>query len=680
MASINDIYIGLKNIENAISIKGGEVIKANANPSLSELVKGINSINTAPKAEIINTQASKLAITAELPNITINLKDSDGNIVDTKDTGVQGGRVELEFTNAGIYTVEAYDVNNEKIWDNEFEANPDKNTYYVKSGKKFNDYEWSEIKQASNGHYAKYMWSIGDKKVLKEWLGIDLTNCPSDSDPSTSYHTVDIISFEHDTKVSDGTRAGITLRLTNKSGLGYDYYGAYYTTMPESNYAFSASNYTHTGYLSYYSKFPHGIYMTNTSYIQYIWPVVYDAQKNPDTTISRETFPKYFDGSILDKQSLIIIIPFYMYNNYGNNSNTGKMSTTSQYHLRFNDFYFNGVPYKNNETYGKLYPYLGYSSFTPSDINSTSAATRFNTYRQNWLTGPLRFYCLPKGSTMYMMPHYDVTSSTSGTFYKWDTSSKSFIEVSLPQEYVSTDTYFEKYTLTDDGPILKSFPEELRNIMEKVKKITVAPYFDSATNLSTSPYTVETEDFLYLPSMDEVFGYAQPVKEPLPELQNLRKYSQTINKYILNAGENIEGECFFNPKEDNYSNYWMFRSSIQHGYGNVRYNANLEIESVDRSYYTPPCFYQSNITLYGSDEGGLNSNYSTIYYVNSAGTNTSTTDGRWYYPYYYVNNSNRVYQSQYYDRFADKLVDINGRYAYGTEGTSAGRFSYCFAI
>ena len=41
MASINDVYAAIKGMENAIIMKGGEVIKANSNPSLSEITKGI---------------------------------------------------------------------------------------------------------------------------------------------------------------------------------------------------------------------------------------------------------------------------------------------------------------------------------------------------------------------------------------------------------------------------------------------------------------------------------------------------------------------------------------------------------------------------------------------------------------------------------------------------------------
>jgi hypothetical protein len=140
MATINSIYAEIKNMEDAIVAKGGEVIKANSSPSLSEIVTGINSINTSPKEIIYNTTAPKVVITAELPNVTINLKDIEGNIVDTKETGTAGGKVELNTNSIGIYTVEAYDTNNEKIWDNEVEIEADKNTYYVKTGKKFNDY------------------------------------------------------------------------------------------------------------------------------------------------------------------------------------------------------------------------------------------------------------------------------------------------------------------------------------------------------------------------------------------------------------------------------------------------------------------------------------------------------------------------------------------------------------
>jgi hypothetical protein len=156
MASINDIYAELKNMESAIVSKGGKMVKANTNPSLAELINGIQSIHTTQENIVFQRTTPKTIITAELPNVTINLKDPNGNVIQSLTTGSTGGRVEFSTNLVGVHTLEAIGDNDEKIWDAEVNVE-DKNVYYVKTGKKFNDYTWAEIKQAADGDYARYM-------------------------------------------------------------------------------------------------------------------------------------------------------------------------------------------------------------------------------------------------------------------------------------------------------------------------------------------------------------------------------------------------------------------------------------------------------------------------------------------------------------------------------------------
>lgn len=156
MANINSIYSSLLQMETLIKQKGGTVEKAYANPGLSELMVGLSSIPTRNAVEYFVSESPKHIITAELPNMTINVLDTENNVIDTKNTGESGGRVELNVTEKGLYVVECVNTLDEKLWTKEIEINED-GTYYLKVGKKFNDYTWAEIKQAANGHYAKYM-------------------------------------------------------------------------------------------------------------------------------------------------------------------------------------------------------------------------------------------------------------------------------------------------------------------------------------------------------------------------------------------------------------------------------------------------------------------------------------------------------------------------------------------
>lgn len=595
MASINDIYAEIKNMENAITAKGGKVIKANSNPSLSEIVSGINSINTEPKIINYNTTAPKIVITAELPNVTINLKDNEGNIVDTKSTEVDGGIVELNTVDPGIYIVEAYDTNNEKIWDSEVEIEADKNTYYVKTGKKFNDYEWSEIKQAANGHYAKYMWSIGDKKVLKEWMNIDLTACSNDSDPAKSYHYVQIISFDHDVKVSDGTRAGITF-IVNTNSFTRSGINSYITL--ESSYYKSLTS-AGSSYASYWDD-PQGFYSNNSSYCNNMWAHVYEAQNNPDTT---NTNSFYKDGTVLNTQPLFITIPSYYNNGLVNTNHTAtgctRSLTTERELYWLDNFYSIGLPYYEHQTIGKIYPFLdlnyydyinnGYYSGSMNIIHSNYYYdSTYAPFKHNWLTGAPRLYTLPKGSEMYCPDFFNkIDSTTSGEYYTYDNASQSFLKVILPDEYDSTRYYFKKYTMTEDGPILRCFPEELRNIMEKVKKYTAAPYFADKVSLVDSIPIVETEDYLYMPSTNEIFGYL--MDNSFDHAYDNIKVGTNTTLYYAAKYIDREGEPFINKPHlgktglGNIRSYNL-RSTTKWG----SYNINTANEVISKSVPTIP--------------------------------------------------------------------------------------------
>lgn len=249
MASINDVYAAIKGMENAIIMKGGEVIKANSNPSLSEITKGIQSINTSVKTQIFTSSSPKHIITAELPGLTLNLKDPNGNIIDSKESG---SMVELNTTLLGTHTVEAVNGSGEKIWNNEVEVTGD-GTFYCKSGKKLNDYTWAEIKQAADGKYAKYMWSIGDTKIIHKWLGCNLEAVKdyypetyNDQSTGSSLHQIYIMAWGGDQKSDGSGTTGITFGVcaqrVNTDTEWKNYYNDLKNNTIETTYALTNSN------------------------------------------------------------------------------------------------------------------------------------------------------------------------------------------------------------------------------------------------------------------------------------------------------------------------------------------------------------------------------------------------------------------------------------------------------
>lgn len=252
MASLNDIYAELKGIERSIINKGGEIIKANSSPSLSELRRGIDSINTEAKIKYFTSNSPKHIITAELPGLTLNLRNSEGEIVDTKPSG---GMVELNTNSIGIHTVEAINDAGEKIWDNEVEIIED-GTYYVKSGKKLNDYTWDEIKQAADGKYAKYMWSIGDTKVIHKWLGVDFTQIETlypetynDKSSDTSLHQVMIFAWGGDNKADGSGTTGITFVIfADRTTAGDNTWLTYYNAQQDGTFTTNAAETSSSNY------------------------------------------------------------------------------------------------------------------------------------------------------------------------------------------------------------------------------------------------------------------------------------------------------------------------------------------------------------------------------------------------------------------------------------------------
>ena len=194
MATQQDVFQELQNIKNAITQKGGTVTVANTNVSLPELTAGVNSIPSGGNSYKIKT--------AELPNITIELYGADDALIESKSTGTSGGAVEFSLNTAGTYTLKAKNSENAQVWTNTVTIS-EMGVYNVKTGKALDDYTWDEIKTASEGGYAKYMWSLGDTKDLSAFMG----------QTSTSYTRATIIGFDHDNLASGSGKAGITFKL-----------------------------------------------------------------------------------------------------------------------------------------------------------------------------------------------------------------------------------------------------------------------------------------------------------------------------------------------------------------------------------------------------------------------------------------------------------------------------------
>lgn len=167
------------------------------------------AIDTTKKVTAITVDGVQLELAgssgaimvAELPNVSLSIKNSSGVVLDTKNTGSAGGVVIFSVSGNGTYTVTATNTDGTELWTNDIVVDGI-GTYNCKTGKALNDYTWAEINTASVGGYAKYMWSVGDGKTFVSTGSI-----------FNNYKFI-IIGFGHDTLATDGvSKAGITFMM-----------------------------------------------------------------------------------------------------------------------------------------------------------------------------------------------------------------------------------------------------------------------------------------------------------------------------------------------------------------------------------------------------------------------------------------------------------------------------------
>lgn len=173
--------------------------------SLSMIINKINTIQIDQTSHetVINTNGSVVIVTAEMPGVTLTLKDEGNTTIAVQTTPeTTGGAV--AFTISDFATAQAYKVvatltaNGNQLWENTVQVD-NIGIYYCKSGKALEDYTWEEINFVAKHGYAKYMFEIWDTKKLTSFLG----------NTNDVFRTCHILGFDHDDAVSGG-KAGIT--------------------------------------------------------------------------------------------------------------------------------------------------------------------------------------------------------------------------------------------------------------------------------------------------------------------------------------------------------------------------------------------------------------------------------------------------------------------------------------
>lgn len=128
----------------------------------------------------------------------------------------------------------------------------------------------------------------------------------------------------------------------------------------------------------------------------------------------------------------------------------------------------------------------------------------------SWEGSKARTRCLPTGIDYY---RYDntVTAGTAGTYYTYDYTLNTWLEHTLPDEYMDTADYYAKMTTTQDGVIWNGVPTSLRNTIVNVKIPTWRGFVKANASLSREKKAAENAniisiDKLYLPCCQDLFG------------------------------------------------------------------------------------------------------------------------------------------------------------------------------
>lgn len=147
----------------------------------------------------------------------------------------------------------------------------------------------------------------------------------------------------------------------------------------------------------------------------------------------------------------------------------------------------------------------GFLAGTPSTykMDSTSSNTC------SWVGSEMRQRCLPAGEDYY---RYDstVTAATEGTYYIYDYANFAWVAKTLPADFDANANYYVKSTTASDGVFYtNALPSTTMAHAKKVKNLTWTGHIKGETSYSanlSSNSIIQTEEYLFLPSVFEIFG------------------------------------------------------------------------------------------------------------------------------------------------------------------------------
>ena len=188
----------------------------------------------------------------------------------------------------------------------------------------------------------------------------------------------------------------------------------------------------------------------------------------------------------------------------------------------------------------------------------------------SWVGSMIRQNCLKSGEDYYVFDK-SVTAETSGTYYVFDDVNNTFIEQTLPANFVSGAKYYTKTTLAENGAFIAGLPEEMLNYLVKVKKKTWAGYGGDVTSDTLAKLDnkiIVTEDWMFAPSSSEIFGSEERMTSTIYDKRELEgEQYQAFREYRENRYR-LKDRWFRNPFVASSNSFCLWLSS---GYVNYSY-------------------------------------------------------------------------------------------------------------
>ena len=246
------------------------------------------------------------------------------------------------------------------------------------------------------------------------------------------------------------------------------------------------------------------------------------------------------------------------------------MGSTSQDYTKCYLVDFDNQVDENGNAVGATFEFVR----TPSTYKYNETTTNRNN-GISYIGSGLRAKCCPSGTVQYI---YDtsVNASTSGTYYVYDNTLRTFESKTLPDEFVANTKYYIMETTSSDGVIYAGIPQNIKDIAVASKQTTWGGYgglVTNSTNAWTDTTTIDTVDKFWVPSCEQLWGN----KMFISTTSSVWGYRRQMEGAQFGALRNMTERSIQYMARDFWqrspaTNYASGCCAWSNGYGNVGYN------------------------------------------------------------------------------------------------------------